>query len=212
VQEAAQEVVESHVKMQEKVVDKDGVATQAQSDGIKLLRDGRSMCVLLTEEREEGVTQLKRSLISVSKESMYYGEKIPASILRLKKEVMLKSATSNHLSFKEYTDMAEKCNVVSKGGDDSSANLRFATVFLHDLGVLRYFGTFAGEEQGGEAKVWVEGKKAGGKADASGPLKQQNAQHNLVEVSAEYPRHFADTAQMRRRESETSPKQITRCD
>jgi hypothetical protein len=179
-------VVESHVKMQEQVVDKDGMSTQAQSDGIKLLSDGRSMCVLLTEEREEGVSQLKRNLISVSKESMYYGEKIPASILRLKKEVMLKSATSNHLSFKEYTAIAEKCNVVSKGGDDSSANLRFATVFLHDLGVLRYFGTFAGEEQGPEGKGWVEGKKAGSKADAGGLLKQQTSQHSLVEVSAKY--------------------------
>jgi hypothetical protein len=91
----------------------------------------------------QGISELRSTIIQVAKDTPWYGETIPKEYLFLRREIQTLGKGIDEggdrdgrswLPWREYQDLAKKC------GFTDVVNLAIATYFLHDNGVLRYFG------------------------------------------------------------------------
>ena len=101
---------------------------------IRVLNEGRSICI--DSMTGEGVEKLREQMVSFAKDAKWYGEYIPASYLRLRDRVlrMVRQGHRDWLTWAEYQQEADECGV------SRNNHLRIATLFLHDMGIIRYFG------------------------------------------------------------------------
>lgn len=101
---------------------------------IRVLNDGWSLRI--DSLTGEGVSELREKLVDFAKQAKWYGEPIPASYLRLRDRVlrMVRQGHRDWLTWTEYQKEADECGV------NRNNHLRIATVFLHDMGIIRYFG------------------------------------------------------------------------
>jgi len=99
-----------------------------------IVNEGESMRVNVMNG--EGVKELADAVVKLTKNTHWYGEQLPSSLMRLRDELMEleRSGKAWCLSFGEFVRLADRCNV------NRHEHLKMATMFLHDMGVLRYFG------------------------------------------------------------------------
>ena len=92
----------------------------------------------------QGINELRSRIIKIAKDTPWYGEMIPKEYLFLRREIQTLGLESDEgenvdgrswLPWREYQALAKKC------GFTDVENLAIATQFLHDNGVLRYFGS-----------------------------------------------------------------------
>jgi hypothetical protein len=92
----------------------------------------------------EGVTDLRKTLISYTVSMPWYKECLPPSWIKLHRELGLlrksENSTVPHITWNEFSRLAKVCDV-------SSDLLNAATKFLHDTGVIRYFGDLFGTKK-----------------------------------------------------------------
>ncbi|EKX32523.1 hypothetical protein GUITHDRAFT_121310 [Guillardia theta CCMP2712] len=82
----------------------------------------------------QGVKELRRSVCKTAKELLWWEERIPRPYLRLREAVeKRKSGSVSYVKVEEYKEMLRESGVSEK-------EHKVATSFLHDMGVLKYFG------------------------------------------------------------------------
>ena len=97
----------------------------------------------------EGVPELRKIIIMFTSSMPWYKECLPPSWIKLHRELGLHRKNKNnsnvpHLTWDEYLLIAKSCNI-------SSELLNAATKFLHDTGVIRYFGDLDDGKRGSDA-------------------------------------------------------------
>ncbi|EKX45794.1 hypothetical protein GUITHDRAFT_108245 [Guillardia theta CCMP2712] len=99
---------------------------------LHVINGGKSVRVNCLEG--EGIKELRQLVCENAKELLWWEERIPRSYLRLREAVENRKLESvSYLKVEEYKNMLEESGVVEN-------EHKVATTFLHDMGVLKYFG------------------------------------------------------------------------
>ncbi|KAJ1485754.1 hypothetical protein T484DRAFT_1792236 [Baffinella frigidus] len=103
----------------------------------------------------KGIAELRDKLVAFAKGTRWYAEKIRAQVIKLRDEIAssdkdwmqwgeyveviklrdeIASSDKDWMQWEEYVEVCYSCGIVDR------AQQRMATMFLHDMGVIRYFG------------------------------------------------------------------------
>ncbi|EKX37649.1 hypothetical protein GUITHDRAFT_116126 [Guillardia theta CCMP2712] len=98
---------------------------------LHVIREGGSFRVNCLEG--EGIKELRASVCQAAKELLWWNESIPRPYLKLRHAVEVQSKNEPYLKVEQYLKMLKEAEVEEK-------EEKIVTSFLHDMGVLKYFG------------------------------------------------------------------------
>jgi hypothetical protein len=147
---------------------------------LQVLNDGESMRVNCLSG--EGVSELRSSLIRFTMSMPWYREALPKSWIRLRQVLDLERAKRGYLALDEYRRMAmDSCGV----GEDM---LACVTRFLHETGVIRFFGNFSLTQAGHQTME--------NPSHRSEPIKRNNSRKTSQKMASRAVAHETDDDHM----------------